>query len=238
MSLGEVSYIQFPPKGLTLKWYRAYLADADWMGATWFSAKIALATTIAATAIGTAASIALVRGRLPGAGAIQSMTLAPLVVPHIVLAVALYLVFAPMGLTGSFAGFTIAHTMLSVPYVVITVTAALVRVDPVFEIAALSCGASRLGAFFHVVLPDVAPGVATGAVFAFLASFDEATVAFFISGIEGKTITRKLFEDIDYNLTPIIAAASTAMMLLAFALMGLVEWLRRRAERVKVVVAQ
>src|SRR6516164_6314525 len=68
MSLGEVSYIQFPPKGLTLKWYRAYLADADWMGATWFSAKIALATTIAATAIGTAASIALVRGRLPGAG--------------------------------------------------------------------------------------------------------------------------------------------------------------------------
>src|SRR5262249_2145792 len=132
----------------------------------------------------------------------------------------LYLVLAPVGLTGTFAGFTIAHTMLSVPYVVIMVTAALRRVDPVLEMAALNCGASRLGVFFQVVLPDIAPGVATGAVFALLASFDEATVAFFISGIEGKTITRKLFEDINYNLTPVIAAASTVMMLLAFALMG------------------
>lgn len=228
MSLGEASYIQFPPKGLTLEWYKLYFSDHDWMAATWFSVKIALASTIGATVIGTLASFALVRGNLPGARALQALTLAPLVVPHIVLAVALYLVFAPIGLTGNFVGFAIAHTMLSVPYVMLTVSAALQRFDPALELAALNCGASRAQAFWHVVLPDIAPGVAAGAVFAFLASFDEATVAFFISGIEGKTITRKLFEDIDYNLTPVIAAVSTVMVVVSLVLMGGVEWLRSR----------
>jgi len=229
MSLGEASYIQFPPKGLTLKWYQAYFSDPDWTGATWFSLKTAFATTVGASVIGTLASFALVRGNLPGARALQALTLAPLIVPHIVLAVALYLVFAPIGLTGNFAGFAIAHTMLSVPYVMLTVSAALQRFDPALELAALNCGASRAQAFWHVVLPNIAPGVAAGAVFAFLASFDEATVSFFISGVEGKTITRKLFEDIDYNLTPIIAAVSTVMVVVSLALMGGVEWLRSRS---------
>ncbi|WP_284273165.1 ABC transporter permease [Bradyrhizobium iriomotense] len=226
MSLGGASYIQFPPQGLTLNWYRAYFADAEWMSATWFSLRIALATTLLATITGTLASFAVVRGNLPGARALQALTLAPLIVPHIVLAVALYLVFAPLGLTGNFIGFTMAHTMLSVPYVMLTVSAALQKIDPLLELAASNCGATRAQAFWYVVLPNIAPGVAAGSVFAFLASFDEATVAFFISGIEGKTITRKLFEDIDYNLTPIIAAVATVMVVVSLILMGGVEWLR------------
>lgn len=226
MSFGDASYIQFPPKALTLKWYIAYFVDPDWMSSTRFSLCIAVAATVSATVIGTLASFAVVRGNLPGASALQALTLAPLIVPHVVLAVALYLVFAPIGLTGNFVGFAIAHTMLSVPYVMLTVSAALERIDPVVELAALNCGASRAQAFWHAVLPNIAPGVGVGAVFAFLASFDEATVAFFISGVEGKTIARKLFEDIDYNLTPVIAAASTMMTALSLVLMGGVEWLR------------
>jgi mannopine transport system permease protein len=151
-------------------------------------------------------------------------------VPHIVLAVSIYLVFAPVGLTGTYPGFVIAHTMLSVPYVVLTVTAVLQRADPSLELAALNCGASRSQAFWFVVLPDIAPGVAAGAILAFLASFHEATVAFFISGVEGKTITRKLFEDIDFNLTPVIAVASTVMVFLSLALMLILEWIRGRGE--------
>jgi mannopine transport system permease protein len=228
MSLGTASYIEFPPRGLTGRWYLDYLRDPDWMAATWFSLRIAAATTVAATVIGTLAALAMVRGRLPAGQALHALTLSPLVVPHIVIAVALYLVFAPIGLTGNFFGFLAAHTMLAVPYVVITVAAALRGFDPLLELAALNCGASRPRAFFTVVLPGIMPGVAAGAVFAFLASFDEATVAFFISGIEGKTITRKFFEDIDYNLTPVIAAVSTVMVLLSLLLMGGVELLRRR----------
>ena len=227
MSLGNASYIEFPPKNLTFRWYLIYLTDPEWLAATWFSLRIALATMVSATIVGTMAAIALVRGNLPGAQILHALSLSPLVVPHIVIAVALYLVFAPIGLTGNFAGFLLADTMLAVPYVVITASAALRNFDTSIELAALNCGASRLRAFFAVVLPDIAPGVAAGAVFAFLASFDEATIAFFISGIEGKTITRKLFEDIDFNLTPIIAAVSTVMVLLSLVLMGMVELSRR-----------
>jgi mannopine transport system permease protein len=231
MSVGTAAYIQFPPKGLTLRWYLDYFRDPDWMAATWFSVKIALATTVAATAIGTLAAIAFVRGRLPGSELIQALSLSPLVIPHIVIAVGLYLVFAPVGLTGNFAGFLIAHTMLSVPYVVITVTAALRGFDPQLELAALNCGATRVRAFFTVVLPNILPGVAAGGVFAFLNSFDEATVAYFISGIDGKTIPRKLFEDIDFNLTPVIAAVSSVMVIVSLALMGGIEASRRHRSR-------
>jgi mannopine transport system permease protein len=228
MSVGTASYIQFPPRGLTLKWYFDYFNDPDWMAATWFSLKIALATTVTSTIIGTLGSIALVRGKLPGKAFIQALTLSPMVVPHIVIAVAIYLVFAPVGLTGNFAGFLIAHTMLSVPYIIITVTAVLQRFDVTLELAALNCGASRSQAFWFIVLPNIMPGVAAGAVFAFLASFDEATVAFFISGINGTTITRKMFEDIDFNLTPMIAAVSTVLVLFTLLLMGGTKFLQSR----------
>ena len=154
-----------------------------------------------------------------------------MVVPHIVMAVSIYLVFAPIGLTGNFFGFLIAHTMLSVPYVVITVTAVLQRFDATLELAALNCGATRTQAFFHVVLPNILPGVAAGGVFAFLASFDEATVAFFISGVGGKTITRKMFEDIDFNLTPVIAAVSTVMVIVSLVLMTGVQLIQSRRQR-------
>lgn len=229
MSVGRAAYIEFPPTGLTLNWYLAYFNDPEWLAATWFSLRIAIATTAAATLIGTLASIALVRGRLPGKTIIEAMTLAPIVVPHIVIAVALYLVFAPLRLTGTFAGFLVAHTMLTVPYVVITVTASLRRFDPSLEMAALNCGATPPQVFFYITLPNILPGVAAGAVFALLSSFDEATVSFFLSGTEGKTITRKIFEDIDFNLTPIIAAVSTMLTLVSLLLMGVTEWMRGRS---------
>lgn len=219
MSVGTASYIEFPPKGMTLEWYARYFSDGSWMQATWFSVRVAFATTFAATAIGTLAALALMRGRLPGKAVILGLTLGPMIIPHVVIAVALYLYFAPLRLTGNFFGFLIAHTLLAVPYVVLTVSASLQRLDPTLELAALNCGASRVQAFFHVTLPNIVPGVAAGAVFAFLASFDEATVAFFISGVGGKTIPRKMFEDLDFNLTPVIAAVSTVLVVVSLILM-------------------
>lgn len=220
MSLSQTDYITFPPQGLTWRWYQAYFYDPDWMAATWFSVRIAAATTASATIIGTMASLAIVRGDLPFKSALHMLTVGPMIVPHIVLGVALYLVFSPLQLTGSFIGFLIAHTVLAVPYVVITVTASLQRLDPILELAGLSCGANRLQTFFRIVLPNIAPGIASAAVFAFLASFDEATVAFFISDTGGKSIGRKMFEDIDFNLTPVIASASAVLVTVSLLLMG------------------
>lgn len=223
MSLSAGEFIEFPPRGLSLRWYGEFFADPEWLSATLFSLRIALSTTVAATVVGTLASIALVRGQIAGKPIIQALSIGPMIVPHIVLGVALYLVFAPLQLTGNFLGFLIAHTVLSIPYVVITVSAALQRLDPVLELAALSCGASRPRAFFSVVLPNIAPAIAASSVFAFLASFDEATVAFFISDTGGKTISRKMFEDIDFNLTPVIAAASTLLVGVSLLLMASVQ---------------
>lgn len=229
MSLGTAEYLEFPPKSITLRWYNALFSDPDWLAATWFSLKIALATTPCATIVGTLAAIALARGDLPGKAVLQAISLSPLIVPGIIIAVSIYLVFAPLKLTGNFLGFLIANTMLAVPYVVITVSAALQRFDTTLELAALNCGASRPRAFFAVVLPGIAPGIAAGAVFAFLGAFDEATVALFISGIDGKTLTTKMFEDINYNITPVIAAASVVLVAISLSLMGGLYLMQSRA---------
>jgi mannopine transport system permease protein len=229
MSLSTTSHLQFPPQGITWKWYAAYFRDPDWMAATWFSLRIAIATAATATVVGTMTALAIVRGDMPFKGALQALSLGPMIVPHIVLGVALYLVFSPLQLTGTLTGFLIGHSVLAIPFVVITVTAALQRLDPALELAALNCGASRTQAFFHVTLPNILPGVASGGVFSFLASFDEATVAFFISDVGGKSIGRKMFEDIDFNLTPVIAAASTVIVLSSLFLIGIVQLLSKDA---------
>jgi len=227
MSLSTTSHLQFPPQGITWKWYAAYFSDPDWMAATWFSLRIAVATSMAATVVGTLTALAIVRGDVPFKAALHALSLGPMVVPHIVLGVALYLVFSPLKLTGTLTGFLIGHTVLAVPFVVITVTAAMQRLDPALELAALNCGANRAQAFFHVTLPNIAPAVASGTVFSFLASFDEATVAFFISDVGGKSIGRKMFEDIDFNLTPVIAAASTVVVVASLFLIGFVQLLSK-----------
>lgn len=220
MSLNASSHLTFPPSALTLDWYREFFSDPDWIASILFSLKIAACTSLASTVIGTMSALAIVRGELPFRAVIQATAIGPMIVPHVVLGVALYLVFAPLELTGSLLGFLIGHTVLAVPFVVITVTASLQRLDPALELAAASCGATRLRTFVHVTFPNILPGVAAGAVFAFLASFDEATVAFFISDIGGKSIGRKMFEDIDFNLTPVIAAASTVVVAASLCLIG------------------
>jgi mannopine transport system permease protein len=231
MSFSASTYLRFPPTGFSLRWYEAYLTDPDWVNATLFSLRIAALTTLAATAIGTSAAVALVRGSLPGRETINALMLAPLIVPHIIVAIAIYLQFAPLGLNGTTLGFVLIHTALAVPYVVVIVSAALSRLDFSLEMAALSLGASRLRTFLEVTMPLVAPAISAGAVFAFLASFDETIVSFFISGVENKTITRKLFEDIDFNLSPVIAAVSTIIVVVTIGLMGLGQLVKTGASR-------
>jgi mannopine transport system permease protein len=145
--------------------------------------------------------------------------LAPLIVPHVVVAIAVYFQLAPLGLIGTRLAFVLVHTALAVPYVLLVVTAALQRVPSSYEMAALNLGASRLACFRLVTLPLIMPALAAGSIFAFLASFDETVVSFFISGVQHKTITRKMMEDIEFNLSPVIAAASTLFVFATILLM-------------------
>jgi mannopine transport system permease protein len=231
MSFSSTTYLRFPPTGFSLQWYAEYFSSPEWVSATLFSLKIAALTTVSAVVIGTMAAIALVRGHVPGRETINALLLAPLIVPHIIVAIAIYLQFAPLRLTGTTLGFVLIHTALAVPYVVVIVSAALTRLDFSLEMAALNLGASRLRTFIEVTMPLIMPAIAAGAVFAFLASFDETVVAFFISGVENKTITRKIFEDIDFNLSPVIAAVSTIFVVVTVGLMGLGQLAKSQANK-------
>lgn len=228
MSFGSEKYLEFPPSHWSLRWYTAYFRDPDWLDPTLFSFRIAALTTLVATTIGTMAALALVRGRAPAREWVQALVVAPMVAPGIIVAIAVYLLFARLHLVGRTEGFVLAHTVLAVPYVVLTVSAALYRFDPSLELAALSLGASRLTAVGRVTLPLVLPGVLTGAAFAFITSFDEAVVSFFISGVTNKTLPKKLFEDIDFDVSPIVAAVGTLLTALSLLVMGGIELRRLR----------
>ena len=229
MSFSPTDQLVFPPKGVSLEWYRLFLTDPGWVEATLFSLQIAALTTVCSTVIGTMGALALVRGRLPGRETLEALMLAPLIVPHIIVAIAVYLQFAPLGLTGTRLGFVLIHTALAVPYVVLVVSAALQRLPPSLEMAGLNLGASRLACFWWITMPLIGPAILAGAVFSALASFDETVVSFFISGVEHKTVTRKMFEDIEFNVSPVIAAASTVFVVGTVALMWLADTAKRTA---------
>ncbi|WP_460452493.1 ABC transporter permease [Alsobacter sp. SYSU BS001988] len=219
MSFSPTNFLRFPPAGFSTRWYQAYFGNSGWIDATLFSLQIAAMTTVASAVIGAMAAMALVRGRVPGQDVLTALMLAPLIVPHVVVAIAVYFQLAPLGLIGTRLAFVLVHTALAVPYVLLVVTAALQRVPSSYEMAALNLGASRLACFRLITLPLITPALAAGSIFAFLASFDETVVSFFISGVQHKTITRKMMEDIEFNLSPVIAAASTLFVFATILLM-------------------
>jgi mannopine transport system permease protein len=231
MSLSSSDFLEFPPSGWSLRWYEEYLNDPSWTGPTAFSFQIAALTTILATTVGTMAALALVRGEIRGRAAVNAAIIAPLIVPLIVYAVAVLLLFSPLRWTGTLHGFVLAHASLATPYVVLLVGAALYRTDPNLELAAMSLGASRARAIMKVTLPLIAPAILAGAVFAFLASFDDATVSFFISGITDKSLPRKLFENIEFSISPIVAVVSTLLTVISIVLIAVARLVLLRQPR-------
>lgn len=231
MAFSETAYLSFPPKGFTFVWFERFFGDQLWMGALRFSLEIALATAILSTVIGTMACYALIRGGGALGSLFQAVLIGPIVVPHVALAVALYLFFDSIGLSGTRAGYIMAHTVLALPFVVFTVSAALASVDPSLEDAAMSCGASRLRAFRLVTFPLILPNVVSGALFGFIISFDEPVITFFLAGIREKTLPRMMFDDIEQNLTPIIPAIAVLLTGISILVLLAAAFLRRSANQ-------
>ena len=231
VSLSATEYLSFPPRELTLHWYQLFLTDPGWIRATLLSFQIALVVTVVATVVGTMAALALVRG-LKGGGIVNALVAAPLIVPTIIYAIAILLFFAKFKMNGTFLGLVLAHSALASPYVVIIVSAALYRSDPSLELAAQSLGASRRQAIWHVTLRSVRPALATGAAFAFLTSFDDATVSFFLANLSDKTLPRKMFENLQFFISPVLAVVATLLTLFTLLLIGgaQIAQLRRQAE--------
>jgi putative spermidine/putrescine transport system permease protein len=218
-SFSRTSYLTVPPKGVTLRWFGAVLGDPEYVQAIVFSLMLALVATAGSLAAGLAASYALIRRRVPGGALVSAALNAPLVFPGVVVGVALLQFYAMVRVNGTLAGLAIAHMVITVPYVVRAVTASLHGTDPELENAARVLGASGPVAFFTVTLPLIRPGVAAGALFSFIVSFDNVPVSIFLLGPGQMTLPVKIFTAIEYGVDPSIAAIST--MLIALTGLGL-----------------
>jgi ABC-type spermidine/putrescine transport system permease subunit I len=229
VSFTSGTFIEFPPQGFSLRWYQTYLGSVGWVNATIRSFIVAGLTAVVATVLGSAAAFVLVRQRLFGKVAILSLILAPLVLPRLIIAVALFYLYARLGLVGTILGLVLGHTILAVPYVVITVMAVLKTYDERLDQAAWSLGASKLQTLYRITLPQIRGGVIAGFLFAFITSFDDLTVALFVTGGSTSTLPRQMWNDLLLQVNPTLAAVSTVILVFVTAFVVIAEVLRRRA---------
>ncbi|GJE27676.1 ABC transporter permease [Methylobacterium organophilum] len=228
LSFGDSQWMQFPPPGWTLRWYAELLDDPDWIFAFLTSLRIAAWVTVLSVLLGLAASFGLVRGRFPGREAVRALFLMPMILPVVVLAVALYALFLRLQLNGTETGFVLAHLLLALPFSVIAISGALERFDPAIEDAAVLCGASPLEAKLCVTLPGIMPGIATAALFSFLASWDEVVVAIFMASPDIQTLPVRIWGVLRQDLSPVVAAVSTLLVALTAVLMLLSAALKKK----------
>lgn len=229
LSFNAGSYFSYPMSGVSLRWYEFVFTSGDWQRAFLNSLFIGMASAFLATILGTAAALGLSQPRFPARNLIMPLLVSPMIVPVVVVAVGLYLIFAPLGLVNSYTGLILAHTALGAPFVVITVTATLSSFNWNLTKAAASLGATPWTVFRRVTLPLITPGVVTGAIFAFATSFDEVIVVLFIGGVEQRTIPRQMWTGIRDQINPSILVVSTLLTLFAIALFVIMGWLRHRS---------
>ena len=218
ISFSSSRFLEFPPKGFSLQWYVKYFGSRNWTSATLRSFQVGILTTLFATILGTLASFALVRGNFGCKKLIYGIILSPLVIPVIITAIAVYYLFAKLRLIGSLWGLVLAHTVLALPFVVVNVTATIQGFDITIERAALSLGANRLITFFKVTLPIIWPGIMSGALFAFITSFDEVVIAIFLCGSK-PTLPKQMWDGIRIAINPTISAVSSLLIVLSIILL-------------------
>jgi putative spermidine/putrescine transport system permease protein len=230
VSFSGADYLSFPPPHLSVRWYERFFGTPAWRRSIVVSVQVASLTMIFATVLGLAASLALVRGRFRGKGAVYAILLSPMIVPTIITAIGLYFFFVRLKATGSILAMALGHTVLALPVVVIIITATLQGFDLRLELAALSLGASRLAALRRVTLPLIGPGVVSAALFAFLTSFDELLIPLFLAGAEVQTLTVRIWNSLLLEVDPTIAAVSSFLIAVTCAVLGASALLRRRTD--------
>ena len=222
--------LRLEPAAYSLRWYQSVMGDPEWRHALLNSLFIGVAATALATTLGTLAALGLTHPALPGRSAIMGLLISPMITPVIISAAGMFFFYSNLGLTQTHLGLIhLAHATLGTPFVVITVTATLSGFDPNLYRAAASLGAGPLRTFRCVVLPLIAPGVTSGALFAFATSFDEVVTVLFMGGLEQRTVPRQMWTGIREQISPAILAVATLLIAFSLLFMLSVEWLRRRA---------
>ncbi len=230
MSFGVNSYLEFPPTGFTLRWYERYFSDPGWLQPTLFSFQIGVLTALLSGVLGTACALGARRLKQGPAAGLRAFILAPIIVPNIVFAIGAFFLLARLQMLGTIWAFVLTHTVLALPFVFLTVNGRIQALDETLETAARSLGATWWDTFRLVTLPIILPSVMSGVLFAFIISFDESVVSYFISDTRDKTLPRRLFENLEYSITPVVAAVSSLLIAVSIVVL-LVIWLIRWFDR-------
>jgi putative spermidine/putrescine transport system permease protein len=228
MSFSTAISFEFPPPGYSLGYYAKYFTSEEWLQPTLNSFVIALGATVLTMLLVVPAAFGYVRYRFRGKAFVNLLMMAPLIVPHVVSAVAYYGFLGRVRLTGTHLGVIVAHGVLAVPVAFLVITATLKGFDRNLERAAMSSGAGPFRTFLHVTLPVLRPGMLVGALFAFLSSFNEAVVVIFIGGREASTLPKKMYESIRLESDPVIAVVSTLLVSAVVVGVLLSTFVRRR----------
>lgn len=218
-SFTSTSYLSFPPAGLSLRWYARLLASDEILRAARTSLIVAMLATAGALGLGVLTAFPLVRGRFRGRDAVLAFTLAPIMLPSIVLGIALLFFFGFLGIRLSLSTLVVSHILITFPYVVRTSAAALLQVDAVLEEAAANLGATPWQTLRHVTLPLLTPGLAVGAGFAFIESFDNLALSIFVAGQRQETLPMRLFQLLVSDIDPVVAAVSATLIAASFVVL-------------------
>lgn len=221
ISFSDSKFLEFPPRAWSLRWYEAYFSSTEWMDATRVSFTAAALTVLLATPLGVAAAYALHQARVSWVRMIHVTLLLPQMVPLILIGIGLFYLYIKLSLVNTLTGVVLAHTVLAVPFVVVTVLAGLQGFDMSQEMVARSLGASWPRAFFTVTLPQIRVSVISGAFFAFITSLDEVVVGLFVAGGENTVLTRRMFMSLRDQIDPTIAAISSLLILVSVTLLVL-----------------
>jgi len=232
------------PEAWSLRWYRYMIGICEdkvlttpcgnkWMRGTVNSFFVGSISTLIATALGTLAALGLSRPHMPFKGLIMSILISPMIVPLIITAAGMFFFYAKINLVYTFTGIILAHVALSTPFVVITVTATLVGFDTNMTKASQSLGARPMRTFFKVIMPLILPGVISGALFAFITSFDEVVIVMFMASLDQLTIPKQMWAGIRQEISPVILCMATCLVALSIFLLTTVELLRRRSDKMR-----
>ena len=222
-SFTETPYVAFPPVGFTWKWYAQLMHRGDFLRSFIISLMLAGACSVGAMGLGVAAVLGLHRHGFTGKAVFRAFLMSPLVLPTIVTGVALLQFYYLVDLDAPMTGLLIGHVLITVPYVIRTVGAGLVGMDPALEEAARSLGGGELRTLFRVTLPAVAPSIGAAVIFVFITSFDQATVSIFLAGPDTMPLPVRIYSYIDFAVDPMVASVSTLLIIFAFGVIALLQ---------------
>jgi ABC-type spermidine/putrescine transport system permease subunit II len=231
LSFSGQSYLSFPPQSWSFKWYGTMADNPLWLEATINSLLIGIPTALISVAFGTLAALGIVRGNIPRAGLISAAMVAPMMMPHVILAIGLYPVMLELGLLRTHVAAIIGHSVIGIPLVFITVSAAVTGYNGALELAAMTMGANPWQAFWKVTFPMIRVGMLIGGILAFATSFDELMLSLFLTGAATRTLPRLIWEQLADYLTPTIAAVATLVFVFTLVLLAIVGLLQIRRGR-------